>query len=201
VDSNHRPHDYESSTGCKRRRNAVKLAQGFPAFERVAGLGMWLESPGGVRNCRRVVDVVGPPIRLPMAPKPHQASGGVRPSSNDIVCAGLRHARFHAEAGAEPLVVPRLLGRATRFDQSSFARRGDVLAAGSVIVYRREEKSRPGGQLLLSSMLSSYSVCWQMGVDDEAALAHPRSHRGRPYYPHTPLQSPSMPKRMATTPS
>ena len=27
---------------------------------------------------------------------------------------------------------------------------------------RRDKKSRPGGRLLLSSMLSSYSVCWQM---------------------------------------
>jgi hypothetical protein len=30
VDSNHRPHDYESCTGCERRRNAVKLGQEFP---------------------------------------------------------------------------------------------------------------------------------------------------------------------------
>jgi hypothetical protein len=30
VDSNHRPHDYESCTGRKRRRNALKPGQKFP---------------------------------------------------------------------------------------------------------------------------------------------------------------------------
>jgi hypothetical protein len=60
VDSNHRPHDYESCTGCERRRSAVKLGQGCPGnrtnrrSRRVAGIA------GRVRNCRRLVDVVGP---------------------------------------------------------------------------------------------------------------------------------------------
>lgn len=37
-------------------------------------------------------------------------------------------------------------------------------------------------------------------VDDEAALVIHDANRGRPHYPHTPLQVPSMPKKAATSP-
>jgi hypothetical protein len=62
VDSNHRPHDYESCTGCKRRRSAVKPGQGFPC--KSAGSVAWacgrsrracaqLSTLGGRRSGRR----------------------------------------------------------------------------------------------------------------------------------------------------
>jgi len=51
-----------------------------------------------VRNCRRLVDVVGPADSLAHgAPKLRRALGGFRPSCTEIVCAGLSHARFHAQ--------------------------------------------------------------------------------------------------------
>jgi len=52
--------------------------------------------------------------------------------------------------------------RAKEHSRSDMAELRKQANAVAVIVYRREKKSRPGGRLLLSSMLSSYSVCWQM---------------------------------------
>jgi hypothetical protein len=97
VDSNHRPHDYESCTGCERRRNAVKLGQGPPGnrgnrwWTRVAGVA------GRVRNCRRLVAVVGPPIGCPWArSRAGRWAASIRRARD--VRAGFSRARFHAKA-------------------------------------------------------------------------------------------------------
>src|SRR4051812_34051083 len=70
MDSNHRPHDYESCTGCERRRSAVKLGQGFPGNQADRWSRPMARIAGRVRNCRRLVEVVGPPVRLGWKPEP-----------------------------------------------------------------------------------------------------------------------------------
>ena len=61
VDSNHRPHDYESCSGCEPRRSAVKLGQGCPGNRAVQWYGVSPGIAGRVRKCRRL-DVVGAPV-------------------------------------------------------------------------------------------------------------------------------------------
>jgi hypothetical protein len=111
------PHDNESCTGCERRRNGVTLGQGPPGNRAnrrsiraaaIAGLG---------RNCRRLVDVVGAPIGLPMEHETALGIGRLPSMARTRSSAGLSHARFHAEAEAPesaPRRKPTLANRLSR---------------------------------------------------------------------------------------
>ena len=93
MDSNHRPHDYEPCACCERRRSAATLEQRFPANHASCWPRACAGIAGSLPNCRRLVDVVGPPLRLSTGPE---------------VCAAFRQLRGRFGEPIERL--PRALG-------------------------------------------------------------------------------------------
>src|SRR5919106_4263207 len=145
MDSNHRPHDYESYSCCERRRNAVELEQGCPGNR----VDQWRGVSRGSSGVYAIVDAWwtssaghGRAIEITRAERERGDTSPVKRLADAIRLAGV--------------MVTGVLSRRTVRPRGDEARRplpGDELVASAKIRWTHgiTIRARPGGDLAMAA--------------------------------------------------